>query len=361
MWSLGNESGAGAQPGRDGRLGARARPVAAAALRARLVLPRRRRLLAHVRLARGGRRDRPRRGGAARRCRAGRPAAADAVHPVRVRATRWATGRAGWPTTRRCSSATRAARAASSGSGSTTASATRARLLRLRRRLRRAAARRQLRRRRPAVPGPHAVAGAARAQEGLRAGARSRGRRGGLRIENRFTTSATSRTWRSCGSLEEEGAAVAAGELRVGSLPAGAVAELRAAGRPAGDRAGDVADRARRAGGRRAVGAGGPRGRLGPGCPVAPRRAVPRPQPTRGVLRPLVTSRWRGVRSARPACCAGSAALELIGPRLDVWRAPTDNDEGYHGPDQLGAAVARARAGPDAPPHDRGASRTATR
>jgi len=29
-------------------------------------------------------------------------------------------------------------------------------------------------------------------------------------------------------------------------------------------------------------------------------------------------------------------SLALIGPRLDVWRAPTDNDEGYHGPDQLG-------------------------
>ena len=29
--------------------------------------------------------------------------------------------------------------------------------------------------------------------------------------------------------------------------------------------------------------------------------------------------------------------LELIGPRLDVWRAPTDNDEGYHGPEQLAA------------------------
>jgi beta-galactosidase len=27
--------------------------------------------------------------------------------------------------------------------------------------------------------------------------------------------------------------------------------------------------------------------------------------------------------------------LALQGPRLDVWRAPTDNDEGYHGPEQL--------------------------
>jgi beta-galactosidase len=34
-------------------------------------------------------------------------------------------------------------------------------------------------------------------------------------------------------------------------------------------------------------------------------------------------------------------SLELVGPRLDVWRAPTDNDEGYHGPEQL-AQVWRA-------------------
>ncbi len=30
--------------------------------------------------------------------------------------------------------------------------------------------------------------------------------------------------------------------------------------------------------------------------------------------------------------------LELDGPRLDVWRAPTDNDTGMHGPEQLEAA-----------------------
>ena len=74
--------------------------------------------------------------------------------------TRWATGPAGSPSTRSCSSGTRAARAASSGSGSTTASGRTAdgRRVRLRRRLRRAAARRQLRHRRAAVPGPHAVA-----------------------------------------------------------------------------------------------------------------------------------------------------------------------------------------------------------
>ena len=30
--------------------------------------------------------------------------------------------------------------------------------------------------------------------------------------------------------------------------------------------------------------------------------------------------------------------LALEGPRLDVWRAPTDNDNGMHGPEQLGTA-----------------------
>ena len=57
-------------------------------------------------------RRRTRAGGACRSCCASTP-------------TRWATGRAAWPTTRRCSSATRAARAASSGSGSTTVCGTR--------------------------------------------------------------------------------------------------------------------------------------------------------------------------------------------------------------------------------------------
>ena len=71
---------------RDGRLGAGARPVAAAALRARLVLPRRRRLLAHVR-----RRTRRSTRSAAARSRARGPGArrappADAVPAVRVRA-----------------------------------------------------------------------------------------------------------------------------------------------------------------------------------------------------------------------------------------------------------------------------------
>ena len=74
------------QPRGDGGLGARARPVAAAALRARLVVPRRRRLQPHVRAARRGRRDRPRRGGAAGGPGARRAPPRAAVHPLRVRA-----------------------------------------------------------------------------------------------------------------------------------------------------------------------------------------------------------------------------------------------------------------------------------
>ena len=60
------------------------------------------------------------RGPGARRARAARCRSSSASTR-----TRWATGPAGWRSTRRCSSATRAARAASCGSGSTTASAAR--------------------------------------------------------------------------------------------------------------------------------------------------------------------------------------------------------------------------------------------
>ena len=86
-------------------------------------------------------------------------------------------------------------------------------------------------------------------------------------------------------------------------------------------------------------------------APRARRRAPP------AAARRRDHARRRRVRPAHRACCAGSATLALVGPRLDVWRAPTDNDEGYHGPEQLAVAVARARAGPDAPPHDLGQGR----
>ena len=104
---------------------------------------------------------------------------------------------------------------------------------------------------------------------------------------------------------------------------------------------------------------------------VAGRRArAPRPTPPLRATRRRtagVTPASHAVASARTfrprarACCAGSATSTSLGPRLDVWRAPTDNDEGYHGPEQLGGAVARARARPDAPPHALGARGGETR
>ena len=48
-----------------------------------------------------------------------------------------------------------------------------------------------------------------------------------------------------------------------------------------------------------------------------------------------------GVFDAATGVLARLGDLALRGPRLDLWRAPTDNDEGYHGPEQL-AAVWRA-------------------
>src|SRR3954447_21125769 len=148
---------------------------------------------------------------------------------------------------------------------------------------------------------------------------------GGLRIENRLMFRDLSHltfVW----SVEEEGAPLVAGELRVGSLPAGAVTELPlpddipettgetwltvravlAVDEPWGPAGHEVAW------GQALV-------HPGPASPTT-KRADPATiadfDPHTGVLRRL-------------------GGIELIGPRLDVWRAPTDNDEGYHGPEQL--------------------------
>ena len=123
MWSLGNESGIGSNLVATARVGAGARSLAAAALRARPHLDGLRRAQPHVRHARGGRRA----GAAARsprsRTRSSTPAAARSRSSSASTRTRWATGPAASPNIRSCSSATRAARAGSCGSGSTTGSA----------------------------------------------------------------------------------------------------------------------------------------------------------------------------------------------------------------------------------------------
>ena len=138
-----------------------------------------------------------------------------------------------------------------------------ARALRLRRRLRRAAARRQLRRRRPALPRPHAVARAARVQEGDRAGADRRATRAGCAIANLHDFRDLSHlafAW----ALEEEGAPVAEGVARRRAAGRGRDRRGRAAGAARRPRGESVADGARRARRRRAVGARRPRGRVGP-------------------------------------------------------------------------------------------------
>ena len=266
MWSLGNESGSGANLTRDGGLGARARPVAAAALRARLVVPRRRRLQPHVRAARRGRRHRPRRGGAAGGRRARRPPPRAAVHPLRVRARDGQRpGRAvGVPGAVRAPPALPGrVRVGVDRPRAAPADARRQRALRLRRRLRRAAARRPVRRRRPAAS-PTA--------------------------RRRPACSSSRRSSSRCGSpATRRGAADGREPARLPRpVPPRVPVDAggggrgrrrgRARGRPAGrgrDRRGRAAraarharrDVAHRAGGarrRRAVGARRPRGRLGP-------------------------------------------------------------------------------------------------
>jgi beta-galactosidase len=152
-------------------------------------------------------------------------------------------------------------------------------------------------------------------------------------------------------TLEEEGAPVAEGELDVGAVPAGETAELglpdlpATAGEtwltvravlaadepwaPAGHEvawgqleiapegaAGEAPEDA--AAGEEPASPGEP-GPVAPGDDGLLALGAGRFDPVSGVLRRL-------------------GDLELDGPRLDVWRAPTDNDAGMHGPDKLEAA-----------------------
>ena len=165
--------------------------------------------------------------------------------------------------------------------------------LRLRRGLRRAAARRQLRGRRAAVPGPHALARAAGAQEGGRARAhlRQSGPRANREPPRLPRPLAPGLRMGPRGGGRGRGlgrAARRAAAGRRGGRP-------RAAGAPRrGARV--VADRACRAGGRRAVGAGGPRGGLGTDRGPARLRAGGRRRPG-GVSD--VGGRHRGVSAPR--------------------------------------------------------------
>lgn len=159
---------------------------------------------------------------------------------------------------------------------------------------------------------------------------------GAVRVENRFTFRSLAHlefSW----SLSDDGVEVAAGTCRVGPLPAGAIAELEAPTEllaVAGEgwltvRAVLAADEAWGpaghevawaqfpwAGGGEAASGGGEAARGATASGDAITLGAAAFDPATGVLRRL-------------------GDLEFVGPRLDVWRAPTDNDEGYHGPERL--------------------------
>ncbi|WP_028063541.1 glycoside hydrolase family 2 TIM barrel-domain containing protein [Solirubrobacter soli] len=148
---------------------------------------------------------------------------------------------------------------------------------------------------------------------------------GALRIENRFTfrdLSHLALEW----ALEEEGVAVASGSLELGSLPAGAVAELPLPSLPScvGETWLTV---------RAVLSADQPWAPAG--HEVAWGQLPIRPAPSSQNLKGPDPFRLAEF-DPRTGVLARLGGVSLIGPRLDVWRAPTDNDEGYHGPDQLG-------------------------
>jgi beta-galactosidase len=123
--------------------------------------------------------------------------------------------------------------------------------------------------------------------------------------------------------LEEEGAAVAEGVLDVGPVPAGETVEVPLPALPSTASEAWLTVRAVQAGDEPWAPAG---------HEVAWGQVEVTPAPARA--RPagsLEVGEWD--QSGRLVRLGG---LALEGPLLDVWRAPTDNDNGMHGPEQLG-------------------------
>ena len=145
-----------------------------------------------------------------------------------------------------------------------------------------------------------------------------------IRIENRFDFRDLSHL-RFAWVYEEEGVALASGELHAGPLPAGAVAELPVPELPPAEQEAWLTVRA-------VLAAAAPWAPAGhevawgqiPIHPRTPPRAAGSLSLGGAVFDPA-TGELRRL-----------GGLELLAaPQLDVWRAPTDNDEGYHGPEQL--------------------------
>jgi beta-galactosidase len=134
-------------------------------------------------------------------------------------------------------------------------------------------------------------------------------------------------------ALEEEGAAVAGGELEVPAVPAGESVELPMPALPAVEREAWLTVRAVLAADE-------------PWAPAGHEVAW-------GQVEIAAPGPAAAATSAGGAGSLGAAefdesgrltrlgGLELEGPRLDLWRAPTDNDNGMHGPEQLAVAWRR--------------------
>ncbi|MDT0444718.1 glycoside hydrolase family 2 TIM barrel-domain containing protein [Streptomyces johnsoniae] len=146
-----------------------------------------------------------------------------------------------------------------------------------------------------------------------------------LRVANRHAFRDLSHlrfTW----TLEDDGRRVAAGELPVPRVPAGQAAELPVPRLPAAAGEGWLTVRAELAGDEPWAAAGhevawaqfavsAPAAR-----PVGPGRAARR--------RGDVIALGAGLFDARTGVLGRLGPLALDGPRLDIWRAPTDNDRG---------------------------------
>jgi beta-galactosidase len=159
-----------------------------------------------------------------------------------------------------------------------------------------------------------------------------------LRIENRYLFRDLSHlafTW----TLEDEGVALAEGTCRVGSLPAGAIADLATPELPPVRGESWLTVRALLAADEPWAPAGH---EVAWGqVPIAPAAtAGSPPAPRRGGLEratalPAEIALGDGVFDPATGALRRLGGLALEGLRLDVWRAPTDNDEGDHGPQQL--------------------------
>ena len=139
-------------------------------------------------------------------------------------------------------------------------------------------------------------------------------------------------------ALEVEGEPIAEGTLDPGPVPPGETAPLpepELPPVPGGPRG--VADGAGAARGGRAVGAGRARGRLRPAAGGRRRRRRPPRRQRRPRRAGDRIALGPGVFDAATGRLVRLGSLALDGPRLDVWRAPIDNDVRTHGPEPLAA------------------------